>query len=94
MISVVESKEKKYFFYKTKNIKIQLSRSIVSIIKTAVYHFKYLSLATKTHSVLPLAPIFVVLLSMVLLKRKVETKLWFVIFSGFVGVIIILEPDF
>ena len=27
-------------------------------------------------------------------KKKVETKLWFVIFSGFVGVIIILRPGF
>ncbi len=95
-ISVVESKRKKnIFFYKTKNIKIQLSRSIVSIIETTffVLSFKYLSLAT-AHSVASLAPIFVVLLSMVLLKEKVETKLWFVIFSGFVGVIIILRPGF
>ena len=96
VISIIESKRKKNnFFYKTKNIKIQLSRSIVSIIETTffVLSFKYLSLAT-AHSVASLAPIFVVLLSMILLKEKVEKKLWFVIFSGFVGVIIIMRPGF
>ena len=55
--------------------------------------FKYLSLAT-AHSVASLAPIFVVLLSMILLKEKVEKKLWFVIFTGFVGVIVIMRPGF
>ena len=96
VISIIESKRKKnIFFYKSKNIKLQLSRSIVSVIETTffVLSFKYLSLAT-AHSVASLAPIFVVLLSMVLLKEKVEKKLWFVIFSGFVGVIVIMRPGF
>tara|TARA_B100000674_G_C37793954_1_gene893144 strand:+ start:74 stop:934 length:861 start_codon:yes stop_codon:yes gene_type:complete len=96
IISIIESKRKKNIsFYKTKNIKIQLSRSIVSIIETTffVLSFKYLSLAT-AHSVASLAPIFVVLLSMILLKEKVEKKLWIVIFTGFIGVIVVMRPGF
>ena len=31
---------------------------------------------------------------MILLKEKIEKKLWFVIFSGFVGVIVIMRPGF
>ena len=61
-----------FLFTKQKNIKIQLSRSVVSIIETTLFvlSFKYLSLAT-AHSVASLAPILVVL-SMILLKEKVE----------------------
>ncbi len=96
IISLIESKRKKNkFFYKTKNIKIQLSRSFISVIETVFFvsSFKYLSLAT-AHSVASLAPIFVVIFSMLLLKEKVDKKLWLLIFSGFIGVLIIMRPGF
>ena len=96
IVSLVESRRKQNnFFYKTKNIKIQLSRSIVSVIETVFFvsSFKYLSLAT-AHSVASLAPVFVVILSMFILREKIERTLWAVIIFGFIGVLIILRPGF
>ena len=96
IVSFVESRRKQNkLFYKTKNIKIQLSRSIVSVIETVFFvsSFKYLSLAT-AHSVASLAPVFVVILSLLILREKIERVLWAVIIFGFVGVLIILRPGF
>ena len=76
MISIIESKRKKnIFFYKTKNIKIQLSRSIVSIIETTffVLSFKYLSLAT-AHSVASFSSYFCSLVINDIAKRKSRKK--------------------
>jgi len=96
IVSFVESRRKQNkFFYKTKKIKIQLSRSIVSVIETVFFvsSFKYLSLTT-AHSVASLAPVFVVILSMFILREKIDRTLWAVIFFGFIGVLIILRPGF
>ena len=96
IVSFIESKRKQNkFFYKTKNIKIQLSRSIVSVIETVFFvsSFKYLSLTT-AHSVASLAPVFVVILSVFILREKIDRTLWAVIFFGFIGVLIILRPGF
>ena len=96
IVSLIESRRKQNkYFYKTKNIKIQLSRSIVSVIETVFFvsSFKYLSLAT-AHSVASLAPVFVVILSMLILREKIERALWAVIILGFIGVLIILRPGF
>ena len=96
IISFVESKRKNnHYFYKTNNIKLQLTRSLISVLETVFFvsSFKYLSLAT-VHSVASLAPVFVVFLSMLFLKEKIERRLWFIIFFCFIGVIVILRPGF
>ena len=93
-LSLVESKRKNNIhFYKSKNIKLQIFRSLLSVIESGcfVLSFKYLSLAD-AHSVGSLAPVIVVALSAIFLKEKVSTKTWIAIFVGFVGVLIILRP--
>ena len=93
-LSLVESKRKKnYLFYKTNNIKLQIFRSILSVIESGcfVLSFKYLSLAN-AHSIGSLAPVIVVALSAIILKEKVSSKTWVAIFIGFIGVLIILRP--
>ncbi|MDB9930466.1 DMT family transporter [Candidatus Pelagibacter sp.] len=93
-LSLVESKRKNnIYFYKSKNIKLQIFRSLLSVIESGcfVLSFKYLSLAD-THSVGSLAPVIVVALSAIFLKEKVSTKTWIAIFVGFIGVLIILRP--
>ena len=94
LLSLIESKRKNNFeFYKSKNIKLQILRSLLSVIESGcfVLSFKYLSLAD-AHSVGSLAPVIVVGLSAILLKEKVSSKIWVAIFIGFVGVLIILRP--
>ncbi|MDA9652604.1 DMT family transporter, partial [bacterium] len=93
-LSLIESKRKNNFtFYKSKNIKLQILRSILSVIESGcfVLSFKYLSLAN-AHSIGSLAPVIVVALSAIILKEKVSPKIWVAIFIGFIGVIIILRP--
>ena len=93
-LSLVESKRKNNLnFYKSKKIKLQIFRSLLSVVESGcfVLSFKYLSLAD-AHSVGSLAPAIVVALSAIFLKEKVATKTWIAIFVGFIGVLIILRP--
>ena len=93
-LSLFESKRKNnYLFYKSKNIKLQIFRSLLSMIESGcfVLSFKYLSLAN-AHSVGSLTPVIVVALSAIILKEKVSPKTWVAIFIGFIGVLIILRP--
>jgi len=93
-LSLIESKRKKnIIFYKSKNIKMQIFRSLLSVLESGffVLSFKYLSLAD-AHSVGSLAPVIVVALSAIILKERVSTKTWIAIFIGFIGVLIILRP--
>ncbi len=96
IISLIEAKRKKnQQVWKTKNLKMQLLRSLSSILETAFFvtSFKYLPLGD-AHSVAALSPIIVVALSIIFLKEFVDKKIWFAIFFGFVGVLIILRPGF
>ena len=93
-LSLIESRRKNnLLFYKSKNIKLQIFRSLLSVIESGcfVLSFKYLSLAN-AHSIGSLAPVIVVALSAIILKEKVSLKTWVAIFIGFLGVLIILRP--
>ena len=93
-LSLFESKRKNNIkIYKSKNFKLQILRSLLSIVESGcfVLAFKYLSLAN-AHSVGALAPVIVVALSSIFLKEKITIKTWFAIFIGLVGVLIILRP--
>ena len=93
-LSLIESRRKNNLsFYKSKNIKLQIFRSLLSVIESGcfVLSFKYLSLAD-AHSIGSLAPVIVVALSAIILKEKVSPKTWVAIFIGFIGVLIILRP--
>ena len=94
LLSFFESRRKKnYTFYKSENIKIQLLRSILSIIESACFilSFRYLSLAD-AHSIASLTPVLVVALSAIILREHVSLRTWIAIFIGFIGVLIIMRP--
>ena len=94
ILSVFESRRKKnYIFYKSGNIKIQLLRSVLSIIESGCFilSFRYLSLAD-VHSIGSLTPVLVVALSAIILREHVSVKTWIAIFVGFIGVLIIMRP--
>ena len=93
-LSLIESQRKKnYSFYKSGNVKIQILRSILSIIESACFilSFRYLSLAD-AHSIGSLTPVLVVALSALILREHVSLKTWLAIFVGFIGVLIIMRP--
>ena len=96
IIAIIEAKRKKNArVWKTKNLKLQLIRSLCSVLETAFFvtSFRYLPLGD-VHSVAALSPIIVVALSIIFLKEFVDKRIWFAIFFGFIGVLIILRPGF
>ena len=93
-LSLVESQRKKnYLFYRSGNVKIQILRSVLSIIESGCFilSFRYLTLAD-AHSIASLTPVLVVALSAIILREHVSLKTWIAIFVGFVGVLIIMRP--
>lgn len=93
-LSFIESKRKKNFkIYLTSNWKLQLLRSLLSILESGCFilAFRYLSLAD-AHSIGALTPIVVVVLSYIFLREKISPRIWFAVFIGFIGVLIIMRP--
>ena len=93
-LSIAESfRKKNNTFYKTKNLKLQITRSILSIIESGcfVLSFRYLTLAD-AHSIGSLTPVIVVALSAIILREHVNLRTWVAIFFGFLGVLIIMRP--
>ena len=93
-LSLIESKRKKNFkFYLTYNWKLQLLRSLLSILESGCFilAFRYLSLAD-AHSIGALTPIVVVVLSYIFLREKISPRIWFAVFIGFIGVLIVMRP--
>jgi len=93
-LSISESRRKRNNnFYKSKNIKLQVVRSLLSIVESGCFilSFRYLSLAD-VHSIGSLTPILIVFLSVIFLKEKISPKTWLAIIIGFIGVLIILRP--
>ena len=93
-LSLFESwRKKNNKFYKTKNLKFQILRSLLSVIESGCFiiGFRFLSLAD-VHSIAALTPAIVVVFSVILLREKVTAKIWIAIFIGFVGVLIIMRP--
>ena len=94
ILSIIESRRKKnYSFYKSGNIRLQILRSVLSIVESGcfVLSFRYLSLAD-THSIASLTPVLVVALSAIILREQVSLKTWVAIFVGFIGVLVIMRP--
>ena len=94
LLSVLEARRTKNInFYKSNNPKLQIIRSLLSILESGcfVLSFKYLPLAN-AHSIGALAPIIIVVLSVFILNEKVSIKTWLAIFIGFIGVLIIIRP--
>ena len=93
-LSFFESKRKKNIkFYQTNNLKLQLLRSLLSLLESGFFilAFRYLSLAD-AHSIGALTPIVVVVFSFIFLKEKISPKIWVVIFIGFFGVLVVMRP--
>ncbi len=80
-------------FYLSRNVKLQIVRSVLSIIESGLFvlSFRYLTLAN-AHSIGSLAPVIIVVLSALILREKVNLKTWIAIFFGFLGVLIIMRP--
>lgn len=93
-LSLSESiRKKNRSFWKTKNLKLQVLRSSLSLLESGFFilSFKYLTLAS-AHSIGAITPIIVIVMAFVFLKEKIDTKTWIAVTCGFIGVLIILRP--
>ena len=80
---------------RTKNYKIQILSSLIRLLTTISFFYAISTLPlAELYSVFFSIPIFVSLLSIILLKEKISFKTIFFIFIGFVGVLIIFRPGF
>ena len=75
--------------------KMWLVRVILGTINSvsAVIAFRHLSMA-EAFALIFLMPIFVTLLSVLILKEQVGWKRWSAVIAGFIGVMIVLRPGF
>jgi len=73
---------------------LHLVRGVMSVfmMMTFAYALKTLSLA-KAYSIFFIAPLLIALLSIVLLRERVQKAQWMAIGVGFTGVLIVLKPE-
>jgi drug/metabolite transporter (DMT)-like permease len=82
-------------FWKLKNPGLVHLRGLSGVIGNAciIYAFVTIPLA-EAYSIAFLAPIFIVLISVVFLKETVSLQRWLILAASFVGVLIVVRPGF
>jgi drug/metabolite transporter (DMT)-like permease len=82
-------------FWKLKNPGLVHLRGLSGVIGNAciIYAFVTIPLA-EAYSIAFLAPIFIVLISVVFLKETVSLQRWLILAASFIGVLIVVRPGF
>ena len=82
-------------FYKLKNPKLVHLRGLSGVIGNLciIYAFVTIPLA-EAYSIAFLAPIFIVLISVLILKETVTLPRWLILAASFIGVLIVVRPGF
>ncbi|MEO8210515.1 MAG: DMT family transporter [bacterium] len=93
VIIILISSKNKFHGLKTTKIKFHLIRGITGVLAfscftIAVTEIPMVNAALLNNS----APIFIPLITLIWLKTKVDEKIWWGIFVGFIGIILILNP--
>ena len=94
LLSLIEAKRaNNNNFYKSNNLKLQIVRSLLSILESGffVLSFRHLALAD-AHTIGSLAPVLVLVFSYFILKEKINAATWLAIGVSFCGVILIMRP--
>jgi drug/metabolite transporter (DMT)-like permease len=83
------------YFWKLKNPRLVHLRGLSGVIGNAsvIYAFVTIPLA-EAYSIAFLAPIFIVLISVTILKETVSLQRWLILGASFVGVLIVVRPGF
>ncbi|MGZ5909996.1 MAG: DMT family transporter [Reyranella sp.] len=78
---------------KSKQPALQLVRSLILIIESAIFVlvFRYLPLAD-THALAATAPLIVIALGVLFLGERARAARWFAVAAGFAGVLLIVQP--
>jgi drug/metabolite transporter (DMT)-like permease len=83
------------YFWKLKNPWLVHMRGVSGVIGNAciIYAFVTIPLA-EAYSIAFLAPIFIVLISVLVLKETVSIQRWLILGASFIGVLIVVRPGF
>lgn len=83
------------YFWKLRNPRLVNLRGISGLIGNAciIYAFVTIPLA-EAYSIAFLAPIFIVLISVLILKETVSLQRWLILAASFAGVLIVVRPGF
>jgi drug/metabolite transporter (DMT)-like permease len=83
------------YFWKLKNPWLVHMRGVSGVIGNAciIYAFVTIPLA-EAYSIAFLAPIFIVLISVFILKETVSVQRWLILAASFIGVLIVVRPGF
>jgi drug/metabolite transporter (DMT)-like permease len=83
------------YFWKLKNPWLVHMRGVSGVIGNAciIYAFVTIPLA-EAYSIAFLAPIFIVLISVLVLKETVSVQRWLILAASFIGVLIVVRPGF
>ncbi len=83
------------YFWRLKNPKLVHLRGLSGVIGNAsiIYAFVTIPLA-EAYSIAFLAPIFIVLISVTILKETVSLQRWLILAASFIGVLIVVRPGF
>jgi drug/metabolite transporter (DMT)-like permease len=83
------------YFWRLKNPWLVHMRGVSGVIGNAciIYAFVTIPLA-EAYSIAFLAPIFIVLISVLILKETVSVQRWLILAASFIGVLIVVRPGF
>tara|TARA_B100001123_G_scaffold439861_1_gene577599 strand:+ start:501 stop:1451 length:951 start_codon:yes stop_codon:yes gene_type:complete len=87
--------KKETIIFKTHYPKLTILRGIIFFMSFVLYYFSLSKLfLAKAITLFFVSPFFITILSIIFLKEVVGIKRWLAIFLGFLGVYLVMEPDF
>lgn len=85
----------RYNIFKTDNLKLYISRAIISFISMSLWFYILANMELPFATALSfIAPIFSTIAAIIFLKEKVSYRRWSAIVVGFIGVLIIIRPGY
>lgn len=80
---------------KTKNVKMHFVRGLVGLVGMMLWFYALTKIPlAEAVSITFIVPIITTIAAMIILKEKVDDKIWLSLAIGFVGVLIIIRPGF
>ena len=87
--------KKEPIVFKTHYPKLTILRGVLFFISFSLYYFSLTKLSlAKAITLFFVSPFFITIISIILLKEVVGIKRWGAIIIGFIGVYLVMEPDF
>ncbi len=87
--------KKEPIIFKTYYLKLTILRGCLFFVSFSLYYFSLTKLSlAKAITLFFVSPFFITILSIILLKEIIGIKRWLAIIFGFIGVYLVMEPDF